>query len=231
MTRLLTVACMILGLALVGKTAVADDRAKLGPAEVIESTARQALDVLEARRDEFAKDTDALYSAIDDILLPIFDVQRSGDLVLGRHAREATAEQRRRFAIALYRSLMRQYADNATDFSPDRLVVRPVRGEIDPRRTRVDSEVRLSDGTRVAISYMLRETDSGWKIFDVVAEGISYVRNFREQYDAEIRRRGLDDVIASLERQGGISSRSGDSSGADKRESAASDESALADAA
>ena len=181
--------------------------------------------MLESRRYEFAQDTEALYSAIDDILLPIFDVQRSGDLVLGRHAREASAEQRRRFAFALYQSLMRQYADNATDFSPDRLVVRPVRGEVDPRRTRVDSEVRLSDGTRVAISYMLRETDSGWKVFDVVAEGISYVRNFREQYDSEIRRRGLDDVIAGLERQGGIAQ-----SGASD-EAVESDASALADAA
>ncbi len=204
MTRSITIACMIFGFAIMGKMAVAENRAALGPAEVIESTARQALDVLESRRDEFASDSEALYSAIDDILLPIFDVQRSGDLVLGRHAREASAQQRRRFAIGLYRALMRQYADTATDFSPDRLVVRPVRGEIDPRRTRVDSEVRLSDGTSVAISYMLRETDDGWKVFDVVAEGISYVRNFREQYDAEIRRRGLDDVIASLERQGGI---------------------------
>ncbi len=229
MTRALTVACMILGVALVGNPAMAEDRAELGPAEVIESTARQALDVLESRRDEFASDTEALYSAIDDILLPVFDVQRSGDLVLGRHAREASADQRRRFATALYRALMRQYADNATDFSPDRLVVRPVRGEIDPRRTRVDSEVRLSDGTRVAISYMLRETDSGWKVFDVVAEGISYVRNFREQYDAEIRRRGLDDVIAGLERQGGIAQADNASGAGDQP--AENDESALADAA
>lgn len=198
MNAMIRTLCLLPGLLLAGPS-LADPR-PLGPAEVIEHTARQALDVLEARRDEFAADTDALYAAIDEILLPVFDVQRAGDLVLGRHAREATADQRRRFAQGLYRNLVRQYADNALDFSPDRLVVRPVRGEVDPRRTRVESEVRLNDGTRVAISYMLRETDEGWKVFDVVAEGISFVRNFREQYDAEIRRRGLDDVIAGLER-------------------------------
>jgi phospholipid transport system substrate-binding protein len=201
MTKHISLALVLFGLGLaLHPHVVAADRAEMGPAEVIETTAREALDVLEARREEFARDENALYEAIDSILLPVFDVQRAGDLVLGRHARQASADQRRRFAQGLYRSLMRQYADNALDFSPDRLVVRPVRGEVDPRRTRVDSEVRLDDGTRVDISYMLRETDEGWKVFDVVAEGVSFIRNFREQYDAEIRRRGLDDVIARLER-------------------------------
>jgi phospholipid transport system substrate-binding protein len=192
--------CLLPVFALFTVTQVHADESPVGPAEIVEQTARKALDLLEARRDEFRADSQALYSAIDEILLPVFDVQRSGDLVLGRHAREASADQRRRFAQGLYRNLVRQYADNALDFSPDGLVVRPVRGELDPRRTRVESEVGLSDGSRVIVSYMLRETRDGWKVFDVVAEGISFVRNFREQYDAEIRRRGLDDVIAGLER-------------------------------
>ncbi|MCC5861489.1 MAG: ABC transporter substrate-binding protein [Gammaproteobacteria bacterium] len=218
MTRLLTFSLAALAsLVLWSGSALADtaDANVSGsdPAAVVEATARRALDVLEERREEFSEDADALFTAIDEILLPVFDVQRSGDLVLGRHARSASADQRRRFAQALYRALVRQYADNALDFSPDQLVIRPVRGEVDPRRTRVDSEVRLSDGTRVAIAYMLRETEEGWKVFDVVAEGISFVRNFREQYDAEIRRRGLDDVIASLERQGGIAAPDEDGAG------------------
>lgn len=201
--KILRVAALSLLLALASTAVHAEeekDRASLAPDELIQYTARKAMDELEARRAEFEEDTEALYEAIDRILLPVFDIQRSGDLVLGRHAREASSEQRRRFARALYESLVRQYADNAIGFSPDRLVVRPLRGDPDPRATRVETEVNLDDGTNIAINYVLRETDDGWKVFDVIAEGISYVRNFRSQYDAEIRRRGLDEVIARLER-------------------------------
>lgn len=190
---------LLLGLALSQWVSAADVTAD-NPVTVVESTTREALDVLEARRDEFRKDNEALYRAIDDLILPIFDVQRAGDLVLGRHARAASIAQRKRFAQALYRSLVRQYAENVLDYTPDQLVVRPVRGESNPRATRVESEVKLTDGSSVVISYVLHRTDQGWKVFDVVAEGISYVRNFREQYDAEINRRGLDDVITSMER-------------------------------
>lgn len=233
MTKWTFIAGMLLGFALPVSAAVsvsADNSLRdMGPAEIIEVTARKALDVLEARRDELRGNPEALFQAVDEVLLPVFDVQRAGDLVLSRHAREATAEQRRRFAQALYRSLVRQYAENALDFSPDRLVVRPVRGELDPRATRVDSEVRLDDGTRVAITYVLRETDAGWKVFDVVAEGLSFVRSLREQYDAEIRRRGLDDVIVRLERATSAASRGGVGIEEPGAESAA--EAAAADAA
>jgi phospholipid transport system substrate-binding protein len=180
--------------------AAAADIAAKDPVVVVESTAREALKVLDQRRAEFRADSEALYRAIDELILPVFDVQRAGDLVLGVHARSATVEQRKRFAQALYRSLVRQYAAAALDYTADQLVVRPVRGESDPRATRIESEVKLTDGSTVLVSYVLRQTEKGWKVFDVVAEGISYVRNFREQYNEEIKRRGLDDVIASMER-------------------------------
>ena len=190
---------LLVSVLMAGAVAAADVTSA-DPVVVVESTTREALKVLDQRRAEFRADNEALYRAIDELILPVFDVQRAGDLVLGVHARTATVDQRKRFAQALYRSLVRQYAAAVLDYTADQLVVRPARGEADPRATRIESEVKLTDGKTVLISYVLRQTDKGWKVFDVVAEGISYVRNFREQYNEEIARRGLDAVIASMER-------------------------------
>jgi phospholipid transport system substrate-binding protein len=54
----------------------------------------------------------------------------------------------------------------------------------------------------VPVDYVLHQTDDGWKAFDVVIEGISYVRNYRTDLGAEISQKGLDQVIARLERDG-----------------------------
>ena len=43
---------------------------------------------------------------------------------------------------------------------------------------------------------------TGWKAWDVTIEGISYVKNFRTQYGAEIEEKGLDAVIKRLETEG-----------------------------
>ena len=45
-------------------------------------------------------------------------------------------------------------------------------------------------------------TESGWKAWDVVIEGISYVKSFREDFGSEIDQKGIDAVIQRLETQG-----------------------------
>jgi phospholipid transport system substrate-binding protein len=48
----------------------------------------------------------------------------------------------------------------------------------------------------------MRKTPQGWKAWDVVIEGISYVNNFRNDFGAEIDQKGLEAVITRLEREG-----------------------------
>ena len=46
---------------------------------------------------------------------------------------------------------------------------------------------------------MQRRTEQGWKAWDVVIEGISYVKSFRDDFSTEIDQKGLDEVIGRLE--------------------------------
>jgi phospholipid transport system substrate-binding protein len=61
------------------------------------------------------------------------------------------------------------------------------------------TELQLDDGTRVAVNYSLRKSSKGWKVYDVRLDGVSYVRNYRSQFNAEISALGIDAVIARLE--------------------------------
>jgi phospholipid transport system substrate-binding protein len=54
----------------------------------------------------------------------------------------------------------------------------------------------------VPVNYSLRATPEGWKAWDVTIEGVSYVKNFRTDFGAEIEAKGLDAVIQRLESQG-----------------------------
>jgi phospholipid transport system substrate-binding protein len=50
------------------------------------------------------------------------------------------------------------------------------------------------------VSYSLRKNPDGWKAWDVVIEGISYVKSFREDFGAAIDQQGLDAVIERIEK-------------------------------
>ena len=66
------------------------------------------------------------------------------------------------------------------------------------------TEVKSESGDKVPVNFSLRKTAEGWKAWDVVIEGISYVKSFRTDFAAEIQQKGLDDVINRLEKEGSV---------------------------
>lgn len=169
------------------------------PNDVIQVAADELAAGLEGRKEELSANRGELYAMIDKILLPRFDRRYAAQLVLGKHWRTAGAEQRDRFIDAFYSSLLRKYADGVLEYNQDKVQILPFRGDDSKPRTTVKTNVTLDDGTKVPVNYGLVKRDSGWLMFDVTIEGISYVRNFRTELNAEIQATGLDAVITRLE--------------------------------
>jgi phospholipid transport system substrate-binding protein len=170
------------------------------PDELVRETAELLDQKLADQKQQLANDRTALYELINEILLPRFDRRYSAQLVLGRHWRSASEEQRQRFIDAFYNAMLRQYADGLLEFDMSRLDILPYRGD-DSSRTMVRTTVRLDDGTKVPVDYGLIKRDSTWMLFDVRIEGISYVRRFRTEFESEIQSTSLDAVIERLERE------------------------------
>jgi len=187
-------------LSLASLTAFADT-----PNIVIEESVALLTETLDGRKSELAADRPALYELIDSILLPRFDRNFAAQIVLAKHWRTASAEQRDRFIQAFYQSLLRRYADGVLEFDPNKITVLPFRGDAKKNRTKVRSTVVLDDGSKVAVDYDLVKRESGWLVFNVVVEGVSYVRNYRAELDSEISGSSLDAVIERLEKEAGIS--------------------------
>ncbi len=124
--------------------------------------------------------------------------------MLARHWRGANKEQRDRFVEAFYRTLIHRYADGVLEFEFDRVEILPFRGDATRRITSVKTVVELDDGTKVPVNYTLVNREAGWQMFDVTIEGVSYVRNFRAEFDAEIKASSLDAVIDRLEQEASV---------------------------
>ena len=203
-TRALAAAVLMM-LALLASTANAQT-----PNDVIRSASDELAAALSERKEELAADPAALYAAVDAIIQPRFDRRYAAQLVLGRNWRNASEEQRAAFIDAFYASLLQKYADGALEFNEDQIQILPFRGDETKPRVIVKSLVTLNDGTEVPVDYGLVRRDSGWKVFDVIIEGISYVRNFRAELNSEIRSSNLDAVIERLQRDTGSAGSSDD---------------------
>ncbi len=169
------------------------------PNPVIEEAAALLNEAVSSRGDELAEDKDALYALVDKILLPRFDRRYAAQLVLARHWRGASSEDRDQFVIAFYNHLMHRYAEAVLEFDLERLEVLPFRGDETKKRTTVKTIMVLDDGTKVPVNYGMVKREKGWLMFDVTIEGISYVRNFKAELNAELQAKSLGGVIERLE--------------------------------
>ncbi|MBL0162769.1 MAG: ABC transporter substrate-binding protein [Xanthomonadales bacterium] len=177
--------------------------ATLSPEQVVQKIADDLATSIGDHRDELKNDHEKLIREIDAILLPHFDIEYASLLVLGRNARAATPAQRSRFAKAFYNSIAHRYAEGLLNYTRGNVNVLPFGGELNAKRTIVRTEVVLDDGKKVAVDYAFRKSvGDEWKAYDVIIEGISYITNYRNQVDAEIKASSLDSLIERLETQG-----------------------------
>ena len=174
-----------------------------GPQELMEKVSQDVLRDLDANRAVYAKDPVKLRSLVDKYLLPHFDTEFAARRVLGKHWTTATPEQRKRFIDAFVGSLMGDYGDAILEFTADRLKILPFRGDPAATSATVRTLVKRSGGTEVPVNYTLRATPQGWKAWDVTIEGISYIKNFQNDFGTEINEKGLDHLIERLEAQRG----------------------------
>jgi phospholipid transport system substrate-binding protein len=176
----------------------------LTPQELVENSAKRMLAELDANRAMYKGDPAKLDALVGNVLLPNFDTEYAARLVLGQSWRTATPEQRKRFVEAFYRSLLRNYGAALVDFTGDRFIILPYKGDPNDTTATVRTEVKRSSGDKVPVNFSLHKTPEGWKAWDVVIEGISYVKSFRTDFASEIQQKGLDDVITRLEKEGKV---------------------------
>ena len=173
----------------------------LSPYEMI----TKSIDLLEIELGDEAnkkrlKETRAeLYSIIDESLSPYFHKRYAGRLVLDQHWVDTSAEQRRRFTEGLYQSLVESYAITMLNFDISKIKVLPHNENLqNAKQTTVKSEVDYK-GELIPMNFKFGKFKEGWRFYDVRIEGVSYIKNYKNQYGAEIQENGLESVIIRLE--------------------------------
>lgn len=173
------------------------------PQQIVQTISDDLAKAIEGHQQELKNDKEKLIAVIDDTFLPHFDIDYASILVLGQNANKASPQQRQRFAKAFYNSITHRYAEGLLNYTRGRVKVMPFTGDLNKTRTVVRTQVMLDDGKSVSVDYAFRQSKSGdWKAYDVIIEGISYITNYRNQVDAEIKKEGLDKLTADLEQKG-----------------------------
>ncbi|MCW5581387.1 MAG: ABC transporter substrate-binding protein [Luteimonas sp.] len=189
--------------------AVAANMQGASPSQLVLDNTRRVLETLESRRAEFSRDRAALQKFVSGEFNTMFDRDYAARQVLGRHGRGASDADVKAFGDALADSLMRRYGSSLLDFNT-RLQVRIKSETALPRGlgVKVSSELLRSGGEPIPVDYLMRRAGNGWRVFDVMVEGVSFVQTFRQQFDSELQRKSIAQVAQEL-RSGRITADAG----------------------
>ncbi|MGB5623970.1 MAG: ABC transporter substrate-binding protein [Gammaproteobacteria bacterium] len=154
------------------------------PEQIVQELAGDVLRALDEGGARPAADSAELYALVDRVLRPRFDFAYASRLVLGRFYKDASPAEREAFVNAFYDYLVRVYSHALLAVREDTLAVSSSSYGIDKDMAVVRTIMRLSDGIELPVDYRMRATDGGWKIWDVVARGVSYVKIYRADFGA-----------------------------------------------
>ena len=128
-----------------------------------------------------AKPKDAKVTEIGNIIGEVFDFTELSKRTLGREWKKMKPEQQKEF-VELFRQLLQGvYADRLLAYEDEKIEFGK-EIELKKGRAEVQSNIVLSDGTKVPIFYRLTNKSGDWKTYDLILEGVSLVKNYRSQF-------------------------------------------------
>lgn len=128
-------------------------------------------------------------AALRRLLSENFDVPVIGRFVLGRYWRTASGPERAEFAELFEEMIVATYARQLGNYAGETLDVVGLR-QSDDRGAVVSSRILRASGSPIAVDWRLLRRGDGWRIVDVMVEGVSMALTQRAEFAAVIRSTG-----------------------------------------
>jgi len=173
--------------------------ADLAPDVLVKQVTLEVLDIVRHDKEIQAGNHQKVLALVDQKVLPHFNFTTMTRIALGRNWRQASPEQKERLVAEFRTLLVRTYSSAISSYQEQKFEFRPLRAKADDTDVTVNVRVIQSGREPVAIDYDMEKTANGWKCYNVYVAGVSLVANYRTEFDAEVRKGGIDGLLKSLQ--------------------------------
>lgn len=168
---------------------------------LVRDTTTALFAAVEAHGSPLTEDPVKARELVEEFITPHVDLEGFSRLVLGKHWRRATPEQRERFLAQFHELMLRTYATAVTSYTGIEINYLPMREESRENFATVRTVIPRTDGEGVKVDYRLHCRNNVWKLFDVSIAGVSMVTTYRSAFSSEVQKSGLDGLIKVLEQK------------------------------
>ena len=166
------------------------------PTEQIKATVDKALVVLRDPKLKPAAKLKERREELRKILFARFDFAEMAKRSLGAAWRRRTPQEQEEFVRLFSDVLERAYTDIIESYSDEKIVYLNERVDVD--YADVNSKIVTGKGQEYSINYKAHFVGNEWKVYDVVAENVSLVNNYRSQFTRVISKDSYEELVRRL---------------------------------
>ncbi|ENO8415263.1 phospholipid-binding protein MlaC [Vibrio mimicus] len=171
------------------------------PYQMMKAVAEKSFDRLKNEQEKVHQDPQYLKVIVEEELMPYVNEQYAALKLLGPNLKGAKREDVAEFVKAFraylvtnYAQVLTQYTNQTIEFGPEM----PLEG--DRRITSVKVEIVDTPRPNIKLEFKLRQEKSGeWKVFDMIAEGVSLLSSKQSEWSGKIRQQGILAVAQELD--------------------------------
>ncbi len=133
------------------------------------------------------------------IIAPRFDFSDMARSAMGYHWRTLSQAQRDRFVQAFTGLLEASYMGKIEGYKGQKIIY--IKQLQDGDLAQVNTSIVQPGGEPISVNYRLKQTNGGWKVYDVLIDQISLVGNYRNQFNRIINEKGYDKLVSAIKQK------------------------------
>jgi phospholipid transport system substrate-binding protein len=169
---------------------------EVGPTQVVQTATDQVLQVVQDSELAVPISQERRRVEVQRIADRLFDFHEMSRRALALHWRERTVQEQSEF-VGLFKQLLgRAYIGKLENYAGEQIVYL---GEtVDGEFATVRSKIVTARGAEIPVDYRLHVVNSHWVVYDVAVSGVSFVANYRGQFDKIIRTSSYQTLLRDL---------------------------------
>lgn len=175
--------------------------ADIGPDELARNTTNEVIRIVKQDDDIKNGRSSKIYAVVETKILPHFDFEHMTKLAVARNWNIATPEQQDRLILEFRALLVRTYAASLSSVADYKIEFKPARVNGGVTDTIINSEVSKPGAPPITIDYRMEKIGNAWKVYDVLVDNVSLVTVYRNSFNSEVRKGGIDGLIQALARR------------------------------
>lgn len=149
-------------------------------------------------KDRFETDEEFLRGKMNSVVMPKLDIKLMSKIILGKKIwTDLSTSQKDDFVEAFQYRMTSTYMKSITAFDGEKVVFLPYEPGKRENIAYVKSKYLIPGGD-IAVDYRLIKKSDKWKVYDIIFDGISLMKNYRADFREHVSESGIESLIISL---------------------------------